>query len=1572
MADSFTPVTRPLLPPLEEFIPYLEQIWASQQLTNGGPFHAQLEAELARYLGVEHLSLFANGTLALVTALQALRITGEVITTPYTFVATAHALSWNGIKPVFVDIDPNTLNLDPQKIEAAITPQTTAILPVHCYGHPCDATAIQAVADNYGLKVIYDAAHAFGVRDNSGSILTHGDLSCLSFHATKVFNTFEGGAIVSPDARTKRRIDHLKNFGFVDEVTVVAAGINGKMSEINAAFGLLQLRHIDAALAARASIDARYRAGLADVAGIRCINGREQQPNRAYFPVLIGPEYPLSRDALYDRFKAQKIHARRYFYPLVSSFSMYRGLPSAAPENLPVAHRIADQVLCLPIYPTLSLQMQDEILDLISHPGSAPLSALPTPTASGEPSGMVIDCKLTLAIPAYKARFLDDALRSALEQEFDNYEILICDDCRTDAVAQVVAPYLDAPNGPPIRYIHNAEQLSERGNVAKCLKLARGQYVKFLYDDDLLLPGSLAAQAAVLDHQPTVALVASRRTQIDENGNPLPDSLVTRSWFDSDVCVHGLDLVSFLADNILNFIGEPSGVMFRRDLLLPLSSDPMALDGQPIDWLGDLTMYVNLMRQGHLAILEQPGASFRFSSEQVSHTSRSTPGIAQKGYTDFNRLIRQLGWYREADNHLVRVAPLASPDEFQEIDLRARLERMQHGEDPYRTLRNWLAGRAPSDVQAQRIKAHIAQNVQAPSIAIFVRDLNGAPDKLAATLESLSPDRCLYDQIQVTVLARPQALVPASMHHHVLEQSSDWLAAFNKHAVSSASGWLMLVDAGECFTPVGLLVAALELMQAEGVRAIYGDELVRADNLGSLAPSFRSDFNLDMLLSFPTTMARHWLFRRDVFLQAGGFDPTMADAPEFDLLLRLISAEGISGLGHVNEPLLVTDNPTLEGRPSEVASLERHLLERGYHNAQVQTDAQGHHRVLYGHAEQPLVSIIIPTKDQFLIVQRCVETLLEQTAYRNFELLLVDNGSTAKDACIWLDGLDAMGSQQVRVLRYPHPFNYSAMNNMAAKEARGDYLVLLNNDTAILQGDWLDAMLNHAQRPEVGIVGAKLLYPNRSVQHAGVVLGLRGPAEHPFMGQASDAPGYMHRLLIDQNYNAVTAACLMIRRSVYEEVGGLDEQAFKVSYNDVDLCLKVRQLGYLIVWTPHALLLHEGSISQKQVDTAAIQAKRQRFKAEQDACYARWLPVIAHDAAYNTHLSLTGRGFEPDIHNKRDWLRLTAPSAPCVLAFAADNAGCGHYRVLQPAQAIEDAGLASVHCRNAYPTPVEMERLAPQSLVLQRQITESQIAALPGLTQFRQAFKVAELDDYLPNVPMKSMHRKHMPQDILRSLRRTVGLADRFVVSTDALAEALPDLHPDTLVVQNRLPLSWWGNLQPSLRRQGRRPRVGWAGGSSHQGDLELIADVVKALAGEVEWVFFGMCPTTIRPYLHEFHEPTPIDKYPQALAALHLDLALAPLEANLFNECKSNLRLLEYGICGYPVICSDVRPYRGPLPVTRVKNRFKDWVDAIRAHTSDLDAAAQAGDRLRAAVQSDWMLEGRHLQDWLRAWLPS
>ena len=358
-------VTQPHLPPLEDFIPYLEQIWDNKILTNGGPFHRQLEKALCEYLGVEHIALFSNGTLALVTALQALRITGEVITTPYSFAATAHSLLWNDLKPVFADIAPGSFNMDPARIEAAITPQTTAILPVHCYGQVCDVDAIQTLADQYNLKVIYDAAHSFGVRDAGGSILRHGDMSILSFHATKVFNTFEGGAIVCPDAKTKQRIDYLKNFGFANEITVVAPGINGKMNEVQAAFGMLQLQHVDAALARRRELYEAYCERLAGIPGLQCPEYVGIVPNHSYFPLLVQPDYPLSRDAVYEKLRANNIFGRRYFYPLISNMPMYRGLNSAHPDNLPLAHDASNRVICLPMYPGLAPDVVERIADLL-------------------------------------------------------------------------------------------------------------------------------------------------------------------------------------------------------------------------------------------------------------------------------------------------------------------------------------------------------------------------------------------------------------------------------------------------------------------------------------------------------------------------------------------------------------------------------------------------------------------------------------------------------------------------------------------------------------------------------------------------------------------------------------------------------------------------------------------------------------------------------------------------------------------------------------------------------------------------------------------------------------------------------------------------------------------------------------------------------------------------------------------------------------------------------------------------------------------------------------------------------
>ncbi|WP_329742661.1 glycosyltransferase [Dyella sp. A6] len=808
----------------------------------------------------------------------------------------------------------------------------------------------------------------------------------------------------------------------------------------------------------------------------------------------------------------------------------------------------------------------------------------------------------------------------------------------------------------------------------------------------------------------------------------------------------------------------------------------------------------------------------------------------------------------------------------------------------------------------------------------------------------------------------------------ILPAADDWNAQLNAFAADSPAQVLLTLHAGDTLGVDAIRLLSAHFAARPDMACCYVDEDSLVDGEAA-KPIFKPDLNLDLLRSYPYT-GRLLAVRLDVLRDLGGLSTTWRELGHYDLLLRIIERHGRQSVGHLPEVLYRPQpayaawlsSPEVTAHTAAVVSA--HLDRLGVAHEMQPGALPGINRVRYLHPRQPLVSIIVPTRDQLPMLNGLLDSLLAKTAYPNYELLIVDNDSQEPAACAYLDGIERLQSAQLRVLRYPHPFNYSAINNFAATQARGEYLVLLNNDTAVLQEDWIEALLHHAQRPEVGIVGAKLHYPDGNIQHGGVVLGLRGPADHPFIGQPADANGYMHRLQVDQNYTAVTAACLMIRKSVYEQVGGLDETQFKVSYNDVDLCLKVHSAGYLNVWTPYARLMHEGSVSQRKVDVTAAQTKRERFLKEQETMYGKWLPLLARDPAYSPNLSLNGNGFDLDKRRMPAWQPFARPLLPRLFCVPADHHGCGHYRIMQPFLALQrerqaEGAIAEIHLQH-----IDMERYAPDSIVLQRQLTANQLEVLRRYREFSRAFKVYELDDYLPNVPLKSIAHGTLPKDILKALRKAVALTDRFVVSTAPLAEQFAGFHEDIRVVRNRLPTDWWDNLE-STRRTGRKPRVGWGGGSSHRGDLELIADVVRDLADEVEWVFFGMCPDKLKPYVHEFHSGVPIADYPAKLASLNLDLALAPLEDNLFNACKSNLRLLEYGACGFPVIASDIECYRDNLPATLVKNRYRDWITAIREHLSDLDATARAGDRLRDEVQRDWMLRGEHLEAFRQAWLP-
>lgn len=877
-----------------------------------------------------------------------------------------------------------------------------------------------------------------------------------------------------------------------------------------------------------------------------------------------------------------------------------------------------------------------------------------------------------------------------------------------------------------------------------------------------------------------------------------------------------------------------------------------------------------------------------------------------------------------------------------------------------RTLQVWLGERVPTDAQHRLITAHL-QASTAPTLGVLVLDRKGDAARLGKTIKSLSLENNLYAALRIVALTPqdvPQTSAEDKLRFLRLDREQP-LAGIDQALREGGFDWFMVVEAGCEFTTSGLLIAALDLISAPGCRAVYGDEVVR-QGANDLGLALRPGLNLDMLLSLPNALASHWLFNCQTWLDMGGFRSEAGQAFELDYLLRLVEDKGLEGLGHISEPVLIREASPLRDSPDERAVIQRHLVARGFPDATVTSRLPGHYDLNYGVDDGALVSILVHTQGSMAKARRCMETILEKTTYRAYEVLLLDQSGDDAALQTWLSGVEQLGTDSIRVLRFSEALSLTQVSNQAAEQARGELLLWLDVGTAVLDSDWLHQLVNHAARQEVGAVGAKLLAGDRTIRHAGVILGLNGPVGRVFIGQPLEAPGYLQRLLVDQNYAAVSGKCLMLRKSLFLDAGGFDETPDLAPWADVDLCLRLHSAGFLNVWTPRAPLL----INEEPEPAATVE--------QEDAMYARWLPLLARDPAYNPNFSL-GSGDEFSIApSKMNWRPLSSwRPVPTVLAHAADQQGCGHYRVIHPLEAMDREGLIDGTLLWSQLSVAELERFSPGSIVLQRQVGESQIEGMRRMKAFSNAFKVFELDDYLPNLPMKSIHKAHMPKDIVRALRRGLSYVDRFVVSTEPLAEAFAGLHDDIRVVHNRLETRWWRGLN-SQRRCSAKPRVGWAGGASHTGDLEMIADVVKELASEVEWVFFGMCPDKLRPYVHEYHAGVPIRDYPAKLAQLNLDLALAPVEQNLFNDCKSNLRLLEYGACGFPVICSDVLCYQNSgLPVTLVKNRFRDWVEAIRMHLADLDETARLGDRLRGVVQSRWMLEGDNLLLWRKAWTP-
>lgn len=1226
---------------------------------------------------------------------------------------------------------------------------------------------------------------------------------------------------------------------------------------------------------------------------------------------------------------------------------------------------------------------------------------------------------VSVCISSYNhANYLGEAIESVLSQTYENIEILIVDDASTDGSVEIIEEY-SSQYPEKIKPIYLALNEGPARAPNRAFQAAQGEYIAFLGSDDRMLPDRIQKQVAFLNSNPTFVAVFTDVFIIGSDGARSREVNGNELLFNQPFGNLRRQLITG------NFINAPSAMVRRADLMALGGYSPLLRYVQDYELWGRLLQRGDLAKlperlteyrihNANLSIFGSDGPRFALTTELVSVIVQFTrlwsleslldQSIASPG-DRASALLELAGVMELVDYHYFGKPALACARAYElvleasRIDAESSLPVKQHLEgclehgfkgknmpfaglagrkilwfadqraalsrgkpelsiDIEETVPGWLKARDFLPSQKAAIDDFLGRR-GGPSIAVFLKDFDGDSGRISSSLDSVFRAKSLYAKIEPVVLTTDASFDREGVLCLGINDTNV-PRVLNAFLRSHEIDWFVILDCGEEVNPNSLLAAVVDLSANPECRAVYADEMGRQEG-GELAAILRPDLNLDYLLSLPASMAHHWLFRRDVWLELGCFAEQYHQAFELEYILRLIERDGFNGLAHISEPLFIANIPTLRDVPQEREVITRHLAARGYFQAAVASRLPGRYDIDYGHPLQPKVSILILVKGSLALIHRCMESLLSKTAYSNFEVLLLDQGNSRPEIRNWLSGLEKMGVKGLKVLRFEADSKHVAIQNQAALQADGEYLLWLGDGAGIFAEDWLKQLVNHAQRPEVGAVGCKLISGDGLIRHAGMVLGLGGPVGRAFLGHDADDPGYMQRLQVDQNYSAVSSLCMMVRRSLFLEMGGFVEDPLMSRWVDADLCLRLQQQGYLTVWTPRAQLL----MDEPPLDAATAE--------EEDAMYARWLPVLARDPAYNPnfalHCPLTS-GFKL-ASAKFSWKPLASlGTVPTVLAHNADSAGCGYYRVIQPHNALKEAGLIDGVVSGHHLAITELERFNPDSIILQRQISEAQYERMRRMKVFSRALKVFELDDYLPNLPLKSIHRATMPKDIVKSLRRALACVDRFVVSTQPLAEAFAQLHGEIQVVENRLDPRWWKNLS-SERRVSCKPRVGWAGGSSHTGDLEMIADVVKELAGEVEWVFFGMCPSKLRPYVHEVHSGVAIERYPEALARLNLDLAIAPVEHNLFNECKSNLRLLEYGACGFPVVCSDLVCYRGELPVTRVRNRFKDWVDAIRMHLADLDATARQGDALRAAVHKDWMLEGANLERWREAWLP-
>lgn len=1167
---------------------------------------------------------------------------------------------------------------------------------------------------------------------------------------------------------------------------------------------------------------------------------------------------------------------------------------------------------------------------------------------------------VSIIITARVSAWFTNALDSALSQDYPHIEIIVADYSDASFIHKKLKGYL--PQHSQILHYLKIDDATIPVYQA-AVGAARGKYIKFLSDADLLKPSCISTLVSGLTAFPACRVAVSRRERVGPQGEVLPELISTSALNSENLIINGQDLLRNQTLKAYNLLGEMSAAMFyREDLTLSLIEQSLLTRGDPaLQAVPAMVIFYNQLSHSHLLWVSAPLCSVRASDVEHQPHQHESDDVFRNGREALYEKIRNESWFNNVDHapHLARVAYSDRPDLFS----LKNLSEEQQKNFTLDMLAAWRCSRTLNPLKQNMSEDIVAMQRHPVSVLLVITVTKETVASLDALLNSISQSATVgirFEPVIIAIEVSPETDVEC---HAATEQSR--IGVINHIIHGREDNWVMFLDAATLFHANGVIALSSMLLMQNAYLALYADEFFYIDN-APIGAAFRPDFNLDLLLSSPKTMAQHWLFRRELLLAAEGLDADYPSSAEFDLIIKLIESQGFDGIGHLAEPLL-TGHLKSRDILEDVAIIERHLHNRGYPDGRAALDKFFNYRLRYNHPDKPVVSIVILANWHLASLISCVTTVLEKTTYHNYELIIICDNQGTPERDKWLSDISNVDPARIKTASFNGAFSHSAMANLAAEQAIGEYLLFMHCEMAVTDGEWLDNLLNHALRPEVFAVGGKHLSSDNKIRHAGYILGVNGAVGEVFRGNDDNEANYLGRMNVDQNYSAVSGDLVLMRRSVFDELGGFDQD--KRLYADVDLCLKAREQGYLTVWTPYARL-HRPAARTSPFPDETVQTSSKLKQLEEDKIYAEWMPVVASDPAYNPNLSLRSRHFE--LRNDDvNWQPFKAENMPSFLAHNADIYGCGHYRIMQPFEAMIAEGLAQGKSGMTLLTLSEMGQFRPDSLIIQRRYSPAFHNWMERVSKLHNVFKVFELDDYIINLPMKHHGRRAYKQETAKLVRKSLSYFDRFVVSTAPLADAMSDMHPDIVVMKNRLPLNAWGKLH-SLRQQSQKPRVGWAGGVSHRGDLEMIFDIVREFSNDVEWVFMGMCPDKLRPYVHEIHSGVDLDLYPAALASLNLDLALAPVEDNIFNACKSNLRLLEYGACGVPVICSNVVCYREDnLPVTRVNNRFIDWRDAIRMHLADPDASEKMGRELQAEIRRNWMLTGENLRVWAKAWQP-